>query len=462
LAANLEHIMAISSPGIGSGLDVNSIVTQLVALEKQPLQQLQTRASGIQSQISLVGKIQSQLAALQTAAQSLSSSTKWGALQASVSDATVLSAQASSGATAGSYSVMVNDLAKSEVAATAKVNVDDAVGGGTLSITAGGSTVDVAVADGSSLSDIAAAINAEEDVGVRATVVRDGSGQEQLVLKAKNTGAAGFSVAVTDNDGDDTDATGLSMFAYSGGTGSLTQVQPGNDASVEIDGLPIQTASNTLDGVVPGLKLTLTKTTDAPVDVVVSSDAETAKTSIGDFVKAYNELNNTLRTALKYDEATKVAGPLQGDTVMIGVQRALRNMLSSTTGGAGFSRLSEIGLDTDTSGALVVNDSKLSAALERFDDVEAFFTLDTGNQMTEGLARKFDTMTSSLLDFEGTLANKTDALERAQQRITDEQTKINERAVRMEARLRTQYAALDAKLGGMQSISSYVAQWASS
>ncbi len=454
--------MAISSPGIGSGLDVNSIVTQLVALEKQPLQQLQARASGIQSQISLVGKIQSQIAVLQTAAQSLSSPTRWGALQASVSDAAVLSAQANAGSTAGNYSVLVNDLARPEVATTAKINVDTAVGGGTISITAGGNKVDVAVADGSSLSDIAASINAEENVGVRATVVRDGSGQEQLVLKAKNTGAAGFSVAVIDNDGDNTDPAGLSMFAYSAGAGSLSQVQPGNDASVEIDGLPIQTASNTLDGVIPGLKLTLTKASESPVEVVLRNDSEIAKTGIGDFVKAYNELNNTLRTALKYDEASKVAGPLQGDGVMIGVQRALRNMLSSTTIGEGFSRLSEIGLDTDKSGALVIDNNKLSTALESFDNVEAFFSLNTGSHMTEGLARKVDAMTSALLDFEGTLANKTDALERAQQRITDEQTKINERAVRMEARLRTQYAALDAKLGGMQSISSYVSQWTSS
>ncbi len=451
--------MAISSPGIGSGLDVNSIVTQLVTLEKAPLQQLQARATGIQSQVSLVGKIKSQLATLQTTAQALSSATNWGELNASSSDPSVLSASVSASATAGSYSVLVKDLAKPEVASTAKVNVDQAIGGGILSITAGSSTVDVEIADGSSLSDIASAINSNDAVGVRATLVRDGSGQEQLVLKAKDTGASGFSVSVLDNDGDNSDPSGLSMFDYNAGVGSLNQVQPGINASVEIDGLPIETASNTLDGVIPGLKLTLAKSSDTPVEVVVSSNTEGAKTRINDFVKAYNELNTTLRSALKYDEATKVAGPLQGDSVMIGVQRAMRNILSSATGGDGFTTLSEVGVDTDKSGGLVVNDSKLTTALESFDKVQTLFSLNSGNPATEGIGRKFNTLTSALLDFEGTLANKTEALERAQQRLTDEQTKINERAQRMETRLRAQYAALDAKLGGMQSISGYVSKW---
>jgi flagellar hook-associated protein 2 len=450
--------MSISTPGIGSGLDVNGIVNQLLALEKRPLQLLELKGNAIKSQISFVGQMQSRISGLQTAAQGLSLPSDWANRVATSSNADAVKVTANPGTPKNSYSVSVANLAQGEIAKTAKTGVDQPVGGGTLSITAaGGSPVPVSIAADSTLSQIAAAINATADVGVSAAVIRDGAGQEQLVVKALATGAAGFTIDVVDNDTVNDDDTGLSVLSY-GPTGQMANVQPGLNAVVEIDGVSVSSASNVLEGIVPGLTLTLAQATAAPVTVSVGNDTAGMKTRIEGFVKAYNELNTLLRESVKYDEATKTAGPFQGDSVIVGIQRTLRNMVGTSTDGAALARFSEIGIDIEKDGKLKIDDSKLSNALNNFDAVSQFFSVNTGNPMTEGMARKINTYTQALTSFGGVIETRKESLDNAQTRNQREQDRINDRLVKVEDRLRKQYSALDARVGSLQALSTYVAQ----
>lgn len=442
--------MSISSPGIGSGLDVNSIITQLLSIEKQPLQKLQTQASTIQSQISLVGKIQSQVSSLQGKLAKLAGKLDWEVRTTTSSNEAAVLVKSATGAAQATYNITVSNLAKAATGASTKVNVDEVFGGGTLQIAAnGGAAINVAIAPGSTLSQIASAINNSSNIGVNASVVRDGLGQEQLVLKSKTTGSAGFSVAVTgDTDGNNADPNGLSR---------LVMTQAGQNASVTIDGIAISSASNTLSDTLPGLTLEL-KQVATDVSVTVLSDTSAIKSNLDAFVTAYNELNTTLRDALKYDEATKTRGTFQGDGTLIGLQNALRGMLGSATAGGVFNRLSDVGVEMKKGGALEVNTSKMDAALAKLDDLKTLFTADTGNPLTEGIGRKLNTFTKGLLDLGGTIANKNDTLKSAETRNAKEQDRVTDRLTIVEKRLRAQYSALDAKVGSMQSLGQYVAQ----
>src|SRR5690606_29255339 len=131
--------MAITSLGIGSGLDSESIVTQLAALQRQPIAALQTKASAIQTKISTYGNIKSAVASVQTAAQALSNSSLWSSTKASSSDNAAVGAATTTGATPGTYNVSVSQLAASQsvVAKTALASSNALVGSGTLSISLG-------------------------------------------------------------------------------------------------------------------------------------------------------------------------------------------------------------------------------------------------------------------------------------------------------------------------------------
>ena len=206
--------MAITSAGVGSGLDVEGIVSGLMELERRPLTRLDTKESTYQSKLSAYGTVKSYLSTLQTAATSLATASTFTGKSASVSDSTVLSAAASSTAAAGSYSINVTQLAKyhavrsntNYAASTETFNT------GTLSISVGGGTaVDVPITGANNtLAGISQAIN-EADAGVSASVINDGS-TNRLVLTSKTSGSAGAISVVASDDG-------------SGGAHALTQLQ---------------------------------------------------------------------------------------------------------------------------------------------------------------------------------------------------------------------------------------------
>jgi flagellar hook-associated protein 2 len=455
----------MSSPGIGSNLDVKSIVTQLVALEKKPLEKLQLAAATVQTKISVFGQIKSLVSSLSDAVSRLSSVTGWNGVSASSSDTSAVTASAIGGTQPTSFSVEVQSLAKAQSSYTMPLlPVGGAVGAGTLRLEIGqwagavftpgsGTPVDLTISATDTVADIASKINGA-NAGVTATVLSDASG-DRLLLSGKNTGlAAGFQLSVTsDTDGNPADALGLSRLV----NGSTTN-QAATDAAATINGIAVSSATNVFANSVAGVTFTAVKQTTAPVTLTIAKDTSTVKKNIEDFVKAYNEINGVLNEATKYDQATKTGGLLQGDSTTLALQSALRAAVQSmSTGSSMYNRLSDIGVSALRGGNLEVDSTKLGKALGNMDELKALFSTTTpGN--AEGIAVRLKGLTKTLLASDGYFKTKDDNLKRSLDNNARDQTRVSEKASRVEAALNRRYSALDVQLTSLNSLNSYLTQ----
>jgi flagellar hook-associated protein 2 len=452
----------ISSPGIGSGLDVQSIVSQLVALERTPLKQLQTQASSFQTKLSAFGTIKSQVAAMGEAAAKLSNNSGWNAVTATSSNAAAIGVKAAAGAPATSFTMQVSQLARAQSTASAAVPNGSAVGSGSLTIelgqwagtsfTAGSAaSVSVNIEATDSLSAIASKIN-DAGAGVSATVLRDASG-ERLLLRSRETGEAnGFRIAAGDAS-----LSGLAYDAANPGGGQILS-QAGENAVATVNNVAITSASNRLTDTLPGMTIDLQQITTLPVEISVNTDAEAIKKNVQAFVDTYNTLTATIANATRFDAGTKTAGALQGDATAVGLHNALRGMMRSVTSSAPFERLSDIGIEMKAGGQLEVNQAKLDSSLSNMDGMKALFTQATGNTSTEGFGLKLKRFADGLLAADGLVSTKTEGIQRSIARNGLDQERVNDRAARVEVRLLAQYNAMDAKVGSLSSLNAFVSQ----
>jgi flagellar capping protein FliD len=328
----------------------------------------------------------------------------------------------------------------------------------------GRSDVSITATATDTVATLAAKINAA-NAGVVATAFFDGT-RDRLQLVSKDTGAAaGFRVQVDDTgDSANTDNAGLSRFAYDPQTSAFGMASSGiaakygQDARARINGLAVTSSSNTLTGNMPGVTIDLKAVTTSSVAMTISEDVTPGVKNINDFVTAYNALNKTLADLTKYDAATKTASLFQADSNIIGLQSVMRNMLSSITSGSTYQRLVDIGLERQLDGSLNINTAKLSTAANNGNELQKLFTTDNGNPLTNGFALKFATLGRGLLGAGGAVTNKENALQTVLNRNAADQTKVNDRAAAVEARLRKTYSALDAKMAGLNALNAYVAQ----
>jgi len=444
---------SISSAGIGSGLDVNSIVSQLVALEKTPLKTLALKATNVQAQISAFGEIQAQFSALTDVATRISVPGSWGSRTAASSNSSVATITAAPTANATSFTLDVDQLAKLQSGSTAALPPGTMPGVGTLTLqlgtwSAGGASftagaaasVDVSIEATDTLSAIAAKINGAK-AGVVATVFNDGTNERLLVQSSDTGAAAGFrlqsaDVALAGLVFDPQNKPGVGLAAVG------IPVQYGQDAKVRINGLAVTSATNTLTDNIPGVTIKLLATTTtgygggsevlSPLTMKISEDVTPAVKNVNDFVTAYNTLNKSLSDLTKYVAATKTAGLFQGDSSVVGLQNILRNMLGSSSLGATSQRLSDIGLQQQLDGSLTINTDKLSVAANNGTSLQQLFTNNNNDSMTDGFALKFKALGKGVLATSGAIASKASALQGTLDRNTKEQAKVNDRAALFE------------------------------
>ncbi|MDP4302042.1 flagellar filament capping protein FliD [Leptothrix discophora] len=460
---------SISSAGIGSGLDVNSIVTQLMAVEKAPLQQMQTATSKIQNQLSAYGKIQSFVSTLRDASSKLTSATTWNDTTATSGDSSVFTATTDGTAQAGNYTLSVQQLATAQTVASPASAFP--VGAGVLRIQdgAGGQAIDVAIGAGDSPAQVRDKINAAK-AGVVASVVTDASGS-RLLLRASETGADhAFTVREVVSDGmggETTTTTGdLAKLTYdssqpaaAGVNMSLTQAA--GNAKAKVNGLDVESASNLLTGAVEGVTIKLGKVSASPVELSVTNDTESIKTAISAFADAYNQLNTYLSQQTAYDATTKKAGTLQGDSATNSLQYAMRGIASGTGTMAGsYQRLAQIGIEIKKDGSMSINDTKLTGALgAQLGDVKALFaSKDTATASNNGFGVRLQQWGDALLKFDGALTSRSESLQRKVDAGTKSQDAFNDRMTQVEARLRKQYTALDNQMSKLTSLQAYVTQ----
>ncbi len=388
----------LTSTGLGSGINVNSLVSALVAADSIPVQTLQAQEAGYQAQLSAYGQLQSSLSIFQASMQGLSGISNFQTMTSATSDTSHFSATVAGNAVAGNYSVQVNQLAQAQSLVSSDfANTSDIVGTGTLTFQFGtydsGSntfTLNNSQPSGSvvinssndTLSGIASAINAA-NVGVSASILNDGTGN-RLVLTSKTSGAANsLRVTVNDGDGTNTNMTGLSQLAYdptavSGSGQNLTQTVAAQNAALSVDGVNITNSTNTVSSAIQGVTLNLlaTNTAGSPTTLTVSQDTTAATTAVTNFVNAYNTLFNSVSAMTAYDAATKTAGPLQGDASTMSVLTQIQDTLDQGLSGlgSGFSNLSQIGVTVQSDGTLQLNTSQLQSALtSNFSGVAGLF-----------------------------------------------------------------------------------------
>lgn len=400
--------MAITAAGAGSNLDVNGLVSQLMAAERAPLALLQKRESDYQAKLSAYGTLKGALSAFQTAMQGLADPAKYQAVTASAADSSLLTATGNSNGKAvpGNYSVEVQQLAQQQkIRSDGFASTSSIVGSGTLTIQYGtydsvlntftlndAKPAQTITIDPSrnTLSGVRDAINAA-NAGVSATIVNDGT-SNKLVLTAKDTGAANsLKITVSDDDGGNLDAAGLSSLAFDpaagGGSGrNLTQVQAAQDAKLRIDGIDIVKSSNTITDAIEGITLNLLKTNaGSPTTLNVSQDTAAVKTAVETFVKSYNSINQTLSSLTAYNPGAKKGAILQGDSAAFSVQRGIQAALMAMTGGGNdFTSLSQIGVALQKDGSLAVDAAKLQASMDaKFEQIGKLFTI--GGTSTDSL-----------------------------------------------------------------------------
>lgn len=439
--------MAISSAGIGSGLDVAKIVEQMVAAEKVPLKKLEYKAEGIQTQISTYGEIKSLTSKLGDIVSKLTRDSAWNGVSISSSNPTLSGTMTGIAAT-GTYNIKVTDLAQAQTTALggtggAALPKDQPMGAGTIKLTMGTESKDIAIESSDTLTKIATKIN-EAGMGIQASIVTDVDGKERLMLRSKETG--------TDK-----------AFTVSSALAALGQktTQDAQNAKVELNGLVVESSTNTFANTIPGMSFTVSEVVTSPAATLnVKADTEAMKKNIQEFVDTYNELNDLLTQSTKYVEESKTAGVLQGDSATVSLQNSLRMLTQGISGSTGgLTRLAEIGIQMQEGGKLSTDTTKLDKALTNLEGLKGLFA-NKADALGQGggIAVNFKNFTDKLLSFDGTLNTKTDSLERTLKSNSAEQTKVNTRADTLEKRLYAQYSALDTKMASLNALNAYVSQ----
>ncbi|TDM09415.1 MAG: flagellar hook protein [Ideonella sp. MAG2] len=415
---------SITSLGVGSGLDAESIVTSLMNLERKPINLVQTQIDGLNTKLSSVGKLKSLVAAMRDKAAALTSVSAWGKMAVSTSDATTVSASASANAPAGRYSVTVQALAAAQTATSAQFSSSTTtLSQGSLTIElgsyqgsgnpatgftpkAGTSAVTINIGDGeTSLSTIRDKINAA-GAGVTASIVNDANGA-RLSLRSTNSGEQnGFRITATETNDDNNAATGLSALGVDATSASspMTLNQRSANAQATINGIVVNSTTNTFSEVADGLTMTVSKVSATAVELVTSQDTASIKTGIDDFVKAYNEMANYLREQTKYDEVKKEGATLQGDRAAADLQWQLRSVLNQPgSTSSEWSALSQIGIVMKKDGTLETKSSELTAALAKPDELRKLLAIDGTSAATSGFMDRFRDVGDRVLSFEGSL-----------------------------------------------------------
>jgi len=445
----------ISSAGVGSGLDINSLVSQLVAAERAPKEGRLTREDvRLTEEFSALAVLKGAMSGLQGAANAVRTPAALALSKASVRDEQYFTASASAAAVAGSYDVEVEQLATaarlgSEVYVGGSGSV---VGTGTLTITVGTRAFSIDITqDSDTLAQIRDAINAESDNStVRATLVGDASGS-YLVLTGTATGAANpITVSATGAD------AGLQALVDDLNAFDLDRDVAAQDAIVHVSGYEIRGATNAISGAIDGVTLNLKKATAGEtVALVVERDDAAIQKKAEGFVNAYNALAQQIKTLGRYDAATRVAGPMLGDSLLRGLDTQLRRILSDPVPGTtgNYRTLTSLGISVTSTGSLQLDAAKFNEALAADPQaVNRVFTSESGVGVR--VAAYLDERLSS----NGEFATRNARIDGQRRRLEQEREALDARMLVVQQRYLKQFTAMDGLLAQMQSTSSYLSQ----
>jgi flagellar hook-associated protein 2 len=440
----------ISSTGIGSGLDIDSLVSKLVAAERSAGQtRIDTKKGKLTEQFSAMAQLMGGMSAFQSSLNSLVSAGSFTSRKVSVSDEKAFTAKAGSSAAAGSYDVQVEQLAKAaQLGSEPFALASTPVGTGTLTISVGASSFNIVVAEGgNSVANIRDAINkASANTGVQASLLTDVEGTH-LVLTSTKTGED-HALTVT----------------ASGGNGGLEQFEnmevrsEAQDAILFVSGYEIHSASNTVSSAIEGVTLTLKAPTEEGSTVLLGVERDDAaiQDAAKKFVDSYNSLASTIKSLSRYDAATESAGALLGDAMLRNIDSQVRKLISTPVAGVNgnYNTLASLGITTQADGKLKLDTVRFNAALaDNPGAVSDIFT--SSNGIAVKLADFMGSKTAVTGELTARSSNITDTLVD----LKDQQDALNARMKVIEQRYFRQFNALDTLLGQMNTTASALDSW---
>ncbi|MHB1077008.1 flagellar filament capping protein FliD [Thiobacillus sp.] len=465
--------MAITS-STTTALDVPTLVSQLMAVERRPIDTLNTQITSYQTKISSFGTLSGLVSSFQTAAQNLGTTLQ--KLAATPSDPSVFSATAGSTAVPGNYTVEVSKLAQSQsLVAAGQASSTAAIGNGTATTvtfdfgTIGGGTLTNGVYSGAAftsngngtasitidstnntLEGIRDAINSAA-MGVTATIVNDGSGTPYRLALTSGSSGASNSMKITTSGGDGSIG---SLLGYDpAGTQNLTQTIAAQNADLTVNGIAITSASNTVSEAIQGVTLTLTNTTATPASLTVARDTTAINTAASGFVDAYNALASQIKSRSAYATNGSAGGALAGDGTLRVMQDQLRGIFNTPASGGTLTSLAEVGIAFQKDGSLSLDSSKLNNAISaNFSDVTNLFSSSTG------FATRLTDWAQSTLSPGGLIDTRTQSLNKYVQDRNDEIDRLENQMTALQKKYTAEYTNLNLLLSRMNSTSTYLTQ----
>lgn len=450
----------VSATGLGSGIDINGLVSGLIQAESQPvINRLARKEANLQAELSAVGILKSSLSQFQSKLSSLKDAETFSNRSASSSDSAIASFSADKDTAVGSYSLEITSLATAQKLVTQQ---DYVVSEGTLEFAdADGSfTITLDSSNNATIEDVRDAINnAEDNIGVTATILNI-NGSSRLVFTTDETGADNsLTITGTTTSGD------LDIYDYNSGTatpdgsgdvaGYYDQVTAATDAVFMVDGQAMTSATNTVEDVIPGATITLKEANAGePITLSISQNNNAIKGQIKSFVDGYNELIGLINEQTSYNPETKVAGSMLGDSLVRSIQNQIRSALTNPTGNSSsnYTSLASIGITTERDGTLKLESSELDDALKNdYAGVTALFS-----DADHGIAGKVDTILENYLKSDGTFDGRTDSINEKLSGITDDREKLNLKLQKMETRLFAQYNAMDSLVNSLNATGNWL------
>ncbi|MES1948622.1 flagellar hook-associated 2 domain-containing protein [Salinisphaera sp. C84B14] len=434
--------------------------------EQQRLVPLQRQASSYNTKLSAYGTLQSSLANFQTAAESLGKASLYEGVK-TTTDSDAFKAVASEKADPGSYSIEVEQLARSQSLVSAgQASVDDKIGsGGTITLSLGDASgnvsetvdIDLAGAD-SSLSGIRDAINGA-DIGINASIVNDGSGTPyRLVLSSNTTGTASqISVSVAESNGDGSTPLGdLLNYDSTAGSGAMSQTVAARDAKLSVNGIAIVSQTNRVEEAIEGVTLTLSKTTSEPQSLTATRDTDSVKAALEKFVKAYNSVNTLSDKLTAFDSEKEISGVLLGDSTARTAETRVRGALNTPISGGAFSSLAEIGISLQRDGTMKIDDEKLDKALAN--NLADVGQLLAGKDESGGLSKVLVSTLDAVAGEQGLLQSASNGMKTRIDNLTESMEREQESIDSTIARYQKQFVQLDSIMASINSTSNYLTQ----
>ena len=445
----------ITSLGVGSGLDLNGLLTQLQASERQKLTPLTQQQNTQQTKISAYGRLQSAMDRLQESMTALNDTSTFRQQTSTVTGEGV-SANAGETANAGRYDINVTQLAKGGSVASNSVAMDQVLttAATTLTIDFGAtytngsfdagaaplSSYSLDIAADSTLEDVRDQINADAESGVTASIVNDGTGY-RLALSSKETGKEASVVGFS----------GLDQLTMDSAT-----LRPGQDAELEVNGIAITGKTNRIEGAIQGVTLDISAVSESPVSLVIERDEASLKETIEEFVSTYNEVRSTIDRMTAFNGEGETAGELLGDRTVRTIENRIRRDITDSLGNGDLNRLAQIGIDIDERGRLQIDETTLDEAIAT--NVEGLTSFFAGETEEGGFAGRLNTTLESITADDGIIQVSVDSAERRIENLDERIARTELSIERNIERYRSQFAQLDGMIAQMNSTGAYLAQ----